>query len=103
MAVDVEGGFGFSPLLRLLKRRLLFAGERIESRTAACGADLLRRQQEAVREALPDGGLLLLALGGEREADAEARREDFKRVGLAQRGELSRRRARGMTIPGPVL
>lgn len=101
MAVDSTGRLAPYLLSRLAQRGFLFAGEAFEGCGAAQGADLLRRQQEAMREALPDGGLLLSALGGEREADAETRRENLDRMRLAQRRIVGRCRSQGLPAPGP--
>ncbi|MBY6240058.1 hypothetical protein [Methylosinus sp. Sm6] len=101
MAVDSTGRLAPRLLQRLPQRRFLFAGEAFEGCRASKGADLLHRQQEAMREALPDGGLLLSALGGDREADAETRRENLDRMRLAQRRIVGRRRRQGLPAPGP--
>jgi hypothetical protein len=85
----------------LSKRGFLLAGKAFEGCGAAHGADLLHRQQEAVREALSDGRLLLPALGRQREADAETRRENLDRMRLAQRRIVGCCRSQGLPAPGP--
>jgi hypothetical protein len=101
VALDAAGCVASRLLPRLSKRSFLLAGKAFEGGGAAQDANLLHRQQEAMREALSDSDLLLSSFSGERETDAETRCENLDRMRLAQRRKVGRRRRQGLPTPGP--